>query len=82
MEKQQLNGSIILNRAIKFKKHEIATLDFSKTDVSATSQNPCNWTETGYRLLGTSSEYFNIAEYVHAHHERWDELESKDHNRR
>ena len=28
--------------------------------------------ETGYRLLGTSSEYYNIAEYVLAHHERWD----------
>lgn len=26
----------------------------------------------GYRLLGTSSEYYNIAEYVLAHHERWD----------
>jgi len=28
--------------------------------------------ETGFRLLGTSKEYFNIAEYVLAHHERWD----------
>ncbi|MFZ7119649.1 MAG: HD domain-containing phosphohydrolase [Eubacteriaceae bacterium] len=28
--------------------------------------------ETGYRLLGTSSEYYNIAEYVLSHHERWD----------
>ncbi|KJR46104.1 diguanylate cyclase/phosphodiesterase (GGDEF & EAL domains) with PAS/PAC sensor(s) [Desulfosporosinus sp. I2] len=28
--------------------------------------------ETGYRLLGTSSEYYNISEYVLAHHERWD----------
>ncbi|MHB8072277.1 MAG: HD domain-containing phosphohydrolase [Desulfosporosinus fructosivorans] len=28
--------------------------------------------ETGYRLLGTSNEYYNIAEYVLAHHERWD----------
>lgn len=28
--------------------------------------------ETGYRLLGTSSEFYNIAEYVLAHHERWD----------
>lgn len=28
--------------------------------------------ETGYRLLGTSKEYYNIAEYVLAHHERWD----------
>ena len=28
--------------------------------------------ETGYRLLGTSKEYYNIAEYVLTHHERWD----------
>ncbi len=28
--------------------------------------------ETGYRLLGTSKEYYNIAEYVLAHQERWD----------
>jgi HD-GYP domain-containing protein (c-di-GMP phosphodiesterase class II) len=30
--------------------------------------------ETGYRILSTSREYFNIAEYVLAHHERWDGL--------
>ncbi|WP_291576572.1 HD domain-containing phosphohydrolase [Clostridium sp. UBA4548] len=28
--------------------------------------------ETGYRLLATSSRYYDIAEYVLAHHERWD----------
>ncbi|MFA6506732.1 MAG: HD domain-containing phosphohydrolase [Treponemataceae bacterium] len=28
--------------------------------------------ETGYRILGTSSEFYKIAEFVHAHHERWD----------
>ena len=28
--------------------------------------------ETGYRLLGTSGEYFRIAEYILSHHERWD----------
>lgn len=28
--------------------------------------------ETGFRLLGTSREFHNIAEYVLAHHERWD----------
>ena len=28
--------------------------------------------EIGYRILCTSSEYYNIAEYVLAHHERWD----------
>lgn len=28
--------------------------------------------ETGFRLLGTSSEYHSICEYVLSHHERWD----------
>jgi len=28
--------------------------------------------ETGYRLLGTSSEYYSISEYILSHHERWD----------
>lgn len=28
--------------------------------------------ETGYRLLNTSNEFYNISEYVLAHHERWD----------
>ena len=28
--------------------------------------------ETGYRLLGATSEFSNIAEYVLSHHERWD----------
>ncbi len=28
--------------------------------------------ETGFRLLGTSREFHSIAEYVLAHHERWD----------
>lgn len=28
--------------------------------------------EIGYRLLGTSSEFYSIAEYVFAHHEKWD----------
>lgn len=28
--------------------------------------------EIGYRLLGTSSEYYSIAEYVFMHHEKWD----------
>ena len=28
--------------------------------------------ETGYRLLGTSGSNYNIAEYIFAHHEKWD----------
>jgi diguanylate cyclase (GGDEF)-like protein/PAS domain S-box-containing protein len=28
--------------------------------------------ETGYRLLGATSEFYKLAEYVLAHHERWD----------
>ena len=49
---------MILNKPSKLSEAEWAQIQ----------QHP----ETGYRLLGTSSEYFNIAEYVHAHHERWD----------
>lgn len=29
-------------------------------------------TEIGYRLLGTSSEYYNISNFVRSHHEKWD----------
>lgn len=28
--------------------------------------------ETGYRILGTTSEYISIAEHIRSHHERWD----------
>lgn len=28
--------------------------------------------EIGYRLLSSSNEFYNIAEYIFAHHERWD----------
>lgn len=28
--------------------------------------------EIGYRLLGTSGEFYSIAEFVFAHHEKWD----------
>ena len=31
-----------------------------------------NHPETGYRILSTSKEYYKIAEYILAHHERWD----------
>lgn len=40
--------------------------------------SPVEWaqmqghSETGYRLLGATLEYSNIAEYVFGHHERWD----------
>lgn len=30
-----------------------------------------NHPETGFRLLGTSKEYLDVAEYVLAHHEKW-----------
>jgi len=28
--------------------------------------------ETGYRLLNTTNEYYNISKYILSHHERWD----------
>ena len=49
---------VILNKATKLSEAESVLIQ----------HHP----ETGYRLLGTSSEYYNIAEYVLAHHERWD----------
>ncbi len=50
--------SIILNKPGKLTDEEFREIQ--------------NHPETGYRLLGTSSEYFRIADCVHAHHERWD----------
>lgn len=44
------------------------TTKLSEADWAQIQHHP----ETGYRLLGTSNEYYNIAEYVLAHHERWD----------
>ncbi len=40
----------------------------SESEWAKMKQHP----EIGYRLLGTSSEYYDIADYVLAHHERWD----------
>lgn len=56
-------GKIAIDEVILNKKNILSEAEWAQIQ-----HHP----ETGYRLLGTSSEYYNIAEYVLAHHERWD----------
>lgn len=59
--------------------HDIGKIAIDEAILNkSTSLSDAEWAEirkhpeTGYRILGTSSEFFNIAEYVFAHHETWD----------
>ncbi len=56
-------GKIAINEGILNKSSKLSEEEWAQIQ-----HHP----ETGYRLLGTSSEYHNTAEYVLAHHERWD----------
>ncbi|MGI5849173.1 MAG: HD domain-containing phosphohydrolase, partial [Christensenellales bacterium] len=56
-------GKIVIDKAILNKETKL-----SESEWAQIRSHP----ETGYRILGTSSEFYNIAEYVLAHHERWD----------
>ena len=56
-------GKIAIDEAILNKPGKL-----SETEWVQIRRHP----ETGYRLLGTSGEYFRIAEYILSHHERWD----------
>jgi len=56
-------GKIAVDKVILDKKEKL-----SKEELDQIRQHP----ETGYRLLNTSNEFYNIAEYVLAHYERWD----------
>jgi diguanylate cyclase (GGDEF)-like protein/PAS domain S-box-containing protein len=56
-------GKIAVDTAILDKEGEL-----TKTERTEIRRHP----ETGFRLLGTSREFYSIAEYVLAHHERWD----------
>ena len=56
-------GKIAIDEAILNKPGKL-----SETEWAQIRRHP----ETGYRLLGTSSEYHSISEYVLSHHERWD----------
>ena len=74
-----LNDNEVEKLKIAGELHDIGKVAIDKT----TLNEACNLSndeliqikrhpETGYRLLCTSSEYYNIAEYVLLHHERWD----------
>jgi diguanylate cyclase (GGDEF)-like protein/PAS domain S-box-containing protein len=56
-------GKIALDDDILNKTDKLTESDWAKI-----KKHP----ETGYRILGTSSEFYNISEYVLAHHEKWD----------
>lgn len=56
-------GKIAIDHAILNKAGKLSSSEWAQV-----RSHP----ETGYRILGTSSEFYTIAEYVLAHHERWD----------
>ena len=56
-------GKIAIDKAILNKPDKL-----SPSELTHIRNHP----ETGFRILGTLSEYYNIATYVLAHHERWD----------
>lgn len=56
-------GKIAIDEVILSKSDKLSEAEWSQI-----KHHP----ETGYRLLATSGEYYSIAEYVLAHHERWD----------
>ena len=56
-------GKIAVDEQILNKKGKL-----SESELAQIRRHP----ETGYRLLSTDSEFNNIAEYIFAHHERWD----------
>lgn len=56
-------GKIAVDKVILNKEKEL-----SKEELDQIREHPT----IGYQLLSTSDEFYNIAEYVLAHHERWD----------
>ena len=56
-------GKIELDEDVLNKSDKLTESDWAKI-----KKHP----ETGYRILGTSSEFYHISEYVLAHHEKWD----------
>lgn len=56
-------GKIAIDQAILNKPGKLSSSEWAQI-----RSHP----EIGYRILGTSSEFYTIAEYVLAHHERWD----------
>ncbi len=75
----QLSDDEVKELRIAGEFHDIGKIAIDEMILNKTSKlSGAEWAEiehhpeTGYRLLSTSSEHFNIAEYVLAHHERWD----------
>lgn len=56
-------GKIAINEAILNKAEPL-----TESEIAQIKNHP----ETGYRLLGTSGEFYNISEDILSHHERWD----------
>ena len=56
-------GKIAVDEAILNKPGKLSGFEWAQIT---------NHAETGYRLLGATSEFYKISEYVLAHHEKWD----------
>ncbi len=56
-------GKISMDKAVLNKAEKLTASEWAQI-----KDHP----ETGYRILSTSREYYSIAEFVLAHHERWD----------
>lgn len=74
-----LNGTDISDLRIAGELHDIGKVSLDAALLNkAAPLNDTEWIqmkkhpETGYRLLGTCSEYYNVADIVLAHHERMD----------
>lgn len=75
----ELNASDFTDLRIAGELHDIGKISLDATLLSKTEPlNDSEWMqmrkhpETGYRLLGTCSEYYSVADIVLAHHERID----------
>ncbi len=75
----QLEADEIKELCIAGELHDIGKIAVDEMILNKTSSlSTSEWAqnkhhpEIGYRLLGATAEFNNIAEYVLAHHERWD----------
>lgn len=74
-----LSGSDVSDLRVAGKLHDIGKISLDATLLNkAAPLNDTEWIqmkkhpETGYRLLGTCSEFYNVADIILAHHERID----------
>jgi len=56
-------GEIVIDKATLNKKGKLTETEWSEIK---------RHSEAGFRLLGTSNEFYKISEYILAHHEHWD----------